>query len=331
MDISANEITTKIKELPEDTQKKVYDFIEFSIKLNKKTWDVFISHAFEDKESFVHPLAVALQNLGVSVCYDRFSLEPGDSLSESIDMGLANSRYGLVIISHYFMAKPWPKRELKGLVAREIYDEDKVIIPIWLDVEYGDVIRFSPPLADKMAILANVNVAAVAIQVLRVVRPDIYQSHPNTELHRIASGQTNVELQKELEKIHEKLEETKELLSEFQCSTCGAPVSIKIDAPFDDEHKHWGVREIFECGYTRFGSHIEILCPSDPNFPAFEDYELKFTNTPDEPFCKWMCMAYPKTDMAKLRSLSHAMGRTKEEALQSLFTIYTKCTRKYQV
>jgi hypothetical protein len=30
-------------------------------------WDVFIAHASEDKNSFVRPLATALQNLGVTV------------------------------------------------------------------------------------------------------------------------------------------------------------------------------------------------------------------------------------------------------------------------
>jgi hypothetical protein len=331
MDISPKEITSKIKELPVDSQKKVFDFIENTIKSNKKTWDVFISHASEDKESFVHPLVIALQNLGVSVWYDQFSLEPGDSLSESIDKGLSESRFGLVIISHHFMAKQWTKRELRGLVAREIYDEDKVIIPVWLGVDYGDVICFSPPLADKIAIQANgnVNIEAIAIQTLRVVCPDIYRTHPSAKLHSIASGQSSVELQRELEQVHEKLEETKERLSEFQCPTCGAPVLNKIEAPFDDEHKHWGEREIFACGYTRFGSQIETLCSSDPNFPAFEDYELRFVSNSDEPFSKWTCIPHPKTDMAKLRSLSYATGRTKEEAQQSLFAMYNKCASKY--
>jgi len=37
-------------------------------------WDVFISHASEDKDAFVRPLALALCNLGVRVWYDEFSL-----------------------------------------------------------------------------------------------------------------------------------------------------------------------------------------------------------------------------------------------------------------
>lgn len=65
-------------------------------------WDLFISHASEDKESFVRPLAHFLRELGLKVWYDEFTLSVGDSLSRSIDNGLARSRYGVVVISPAF-------------------------------------------------------------------------------------------------------------------------------------------------------------------------------------------------------------------------------------
>src|SRR6185436_12735864 len=100
----------------------------------EKKWDVFISHASEDKDDFVRPLAQALAQLGVKVWYDEFTLVVGDSLSRSIDRGLTASTYGIVIISPSFIEKKWPERELRGLVAREIEEEQKVILPIWLGV-----------------------------------------------------------------------------------------------------------------------------------------------------------------------------------------------------
>ena len=96
-----------------------------------KEWDAFISHAYEDKDDFVRPLAQALAQLGVNAWYDEFTLEVGDSLSRSIDKGLAGSRYGIVVISPSFIQKKWPERELRGLVAREIEEEQKVILPVW--------------------------------------------------------------------------------------------------------------------------------------------------------------------------------------------------------
>ena len=299
------------------------------MRSNNKIWDVFISHASEDKDSFVRPLAASLQSLGVSVWYDEFSLMPGDSLSRSIDKGLSESKYGLAIISHHFIRKPWPEYELRGLVAREI-DEDKVIIPVWLGVMRSDVISFSPPLADKIAITtANLNAEEVSIQVLRVVRPDIYNSHPRAQLHKIANGQAIDELQKELEQVQEKFEETKEQLSEYQCPICGAPLSFRIDAPADPEEKYWDVREIFECGYQCFGGYTERPCPSDPKFPTFEDYELKFQNNSDEPHFKWQCYAWPKTDMARQLSLPVGHGKTKEEAQKFVCERYNKYACKY--
>src|SRR3989304_3141486 len=109
-----------------------------------KKWDVFISHTSEDKDTFVRPLAVALRNVGVSVWYDEFSLRLGDSLSRSIDRGLAGSKLGLVVISPHFIAKPWPEYELRGLVAREV-SEDRVILPVWHGVARAQVLAFSPP------------------------------------------------------------------------------------------------------------------------------------------------------------------------------------------
>jgi hypothetical protein len=85
-----------------------------------KSWDVFISHATEDKELFVRPLAITLQHLGVSVWYDEFTLRLGDSLRKSIDRGLSSSRFGLIVISQHFIKKKWPEYELNGLISREI-------------------------------------------------------------------------------------------------------------------------------------------------------------------------------------------------------------------
>ena len=245
---------------------------ETTMESDEKQWDVFISHASEDKEGFVRPLAASLRSLGVSVWYDEFSLTPGDSLSRSIDKGLSESRYGLVIISRHFIVKPWPEYELRGLVSREI-EEDKVIIPVWLGVSRSEVIHFSPPLADKIAIPATgINAEDVSVQVLRVVRPDIYNSCPRAELHKMANGEAVAELQSELERAREQLHETEDQLSEYQCPLCGAGLSVRIDAHADPEEKHWDIREIFECGHQRFGGYTERPCPSDPRFPAFEDY-----------------------------------------------------------
>lgn len=138
-------------------------------------WDVFISHAAEDKKAVAKPLADALASFGLRVWYDEFTLKPGDSLSRSIDMGLASSNYGIVILSTAFFAKRWPEYELRGLTAKEIAT-GKVIIPIWHNVDREEVLRFSPPLADKLAIKSSgLSATQLAVAIIEVTNPELFE------------------------------------------------------------------------------------------------------------------------------------------------------------
>ena len=294
-----------------------------------RPWDVFISHASEDKDALVRPLAVALRSLGVSVWYDEFSLKLGDSLSRSIDHGLSQSSYGLVIISQAFLRKPWPEYELRGLVNREI-SEGRVILPVWHGVTRADILAVSPPLCDKVALItAGLNAEDVAIQVLHEVRHDLYSRHPRAELARIASGEALRDLQAELERTREALEDARDELSEYRCRFCDAPLDERIGAPADPLEKHWDLREVYACGYHSFGGHTERPCPSDPEFPKFDDYELVSQHNPKEFHLKWRCYAKPKTTMARRLWLPIIQAATKEEAERSVREGYEKYARRY--
>ncbi len=125
-------------------------------------YDAFISHATEDKENLVRPLARILKEYGFRVWFDEFELEIGDSLRESIDNGLVNSRYGIVIISPKFLDKNWTKYELNSLVAKEV-EGTKVILPIWHNVTKQQILEYSPMLADKLALTTeNLSVREIA-------------------------------------------------------------------------------------------------------------------------------------------------------------------------
>lgn len=117
---------------------------------DETTYDVFISHATEDKEEVVRPLANALVSEGLCVWYDEFELRIGDSLRRKIDSGLARSRFGVVVLSHSFFAKNWPQYELDGLVTKEMTGE-QVILPLWHRISKSEVMAQSPSLADKVA------------------------------------------------------------------------------------------------------------------------------------------------------------------------------------
>jgi hypothetical protein len=115
-----------------------------------KRWDVFISHASEDKDDFVRPLATALQASGLLPWYDESALTVGDSLRGKIDEGLAKSRYGIVVLSHAFFTKNWPQQELDGLMSREVAGA-KVILPVWHNITFEEVRGYSPMLSGRVA------------------------------------------------------------------------------------------------------------------------------------------------------------------------------------
>jgi len=130
-------------------------------------WDVFISHATEDKASVARPLAQRLGELGLRVWIDESELRVGDSLRESIDRGLARSRFGVVILSRAFFAKKWPQRELNGLLARET-SGDKVVLPVWHRVNAAYVARHSPILADRVSLSTELGIERVAAELADV-------------------------------------------------------------------------------------------------------------------------------------------------------------------
>jgi chromosome segregation ATPase len=133
---------------------------------SKLSYDVFISHASEDKDNFVRPFADSLKEKGLNVWYDEFSLKLGDSLREKIDEGLAKSRYGVVVLSEAFFRKEWPQKELNGLFAREI-DGKKVILPLWHKVSKDEVKRYSPMLSDMLAInTSSFSIEEIAQQIV---------------------------------------------------------------------------------------------------------------------------------------------------------------------
>src|SRR5690606_3520909 len=139
-------------------------------KIEKKEYDVFISHSSADKDEFVRPFATELQNLGLKVWYDEFELKVGDSLRRSIDQGLINSRYGIVVLSSSFFKRNWTNYELDGFVNKEM-NGLKVILPIWHKVSKDEVQKFSLSLADKVALNSSIySVKEIAEEINNLIK-----------------------------------------------------------------------------------------------------------------------------------------------------------------
>ncbi|MCW4018991.1 MAG: toll/interleukin-1 receptor domain-containing protein [Candidatus Bathyarchaeota archaeon] len=137
--------------------------------LPKKTWDLFISHASEDKEEIARPLANALMKAGYNVWFDEFELKIGDSLRESIENGLSKSKFGVVILSPNFFTKNWTQTELDGLVTKN--DGARFILPVWHNISADFVKGKSLMLASRVAAKTTHGINAVVEEIKKVVSP----------------------------------------------------------------------------------------------------------------------------------------------------------------
>lgn len=129
-------------------------------------FDVFISHASEDKSDFVEPLSKILTEHNISIFYDKDSIDWGDSIPTKIDKGILNSKICLLVISPNFIKKKWTQREKDAFMMLD----DKKILPIWHKVSKDEVQNFSPTLAALNAInTADNTLEEIAIKLRRAL------------------------------------------------------------------------------------------------------------------------------------------------------------------
>ncbi|MBS3028189.1 MAG: GUN4 domain-containing protein [Dolichospermum sp. DET50] len=98
-------------------------------------YDIFLSHASEDKETFVEELCNRLKEADYTVWYDKNELWWGNHLKTKIKEGLDNSQYGIVVISkHYFSThKEWTFQEFNHILT------DLKILPILHHITMEDI------------------------------------------------------------------------------------------------------------------------------------------------------------------------------------------------
>ena len=131
--------------------------------------DVFISHAGEDKKDVALPIAEALDSAGWTVWLDAYELTVGDRLTQSINAGLASSRFGVVVLSPAFFAKHWPKEELEGLATKEATSGSKVILPVWHQIDERYLAEVAPMLAGRLGVSTTKGIPHVAVELSRAL------------------------------------------------------------------------------------------------------------------------------------------------------------------
>lgn len=132
-------------------------------------FDVFISHASEDKADVALPLANLLIGRGLKVWLDKFELKLGDELMGALDEGLLKSRYGVVILSDAFMSKTWPRRELVGMLTLEEPGKT-IILPVLHRIQHKRLKEYSPIIASRISVATDDGLDHVADEICRVVQ-----------------------------------------------------------------------------------------------------------------------------------------------------------------
>lgn len=143
-------------------------------------YDVFVSHAWEDKGSFVDEFVDELKALNIGVWYDKNKIAWGDSMRAKIDEGLRKSKFGVAVISPNYIAegKYWTKAELDALFQLESVN-GKMLLPIWHNITKKEVMDYSPTIAGRLAMTtASMTPKEIADELLKLL--------PDTEQQEIA-------------------------------------------------------------------------------------------------------------------------------------------------
>lgn len=141
----------------------------------EQEYDVFVSHAWEDKEDFVEEFVEELRNLGIKVWYDKNRIKWGDSMRAKIDEGLKKSKFGVAVLSPNYIAegKYWTKAELDGLFQLESVN-GKTLLPIWHKLTKKEVMEYSPVIASKLAMnTASMTAKEIAENLLELIKETV--------------------------------------------------------------------------------------------------------------------------------------------------------------
>jgi hypothetical protein len=131
--------------------------------------DVFVSHASEDKK-IARAITKELRARGWTVWIDENEIEVGERIGGSIETGLANSRFGAVVMSETYFNKKWTVNELEGLFALENNDGRKRIIPILHGLSHGHLLKKRPMLGARRYLSTELGPKSVATAVDQMLR-----------------------------------------------------------------------------------------------------------------------------------------------------------------
>lgn len=115
-------------------------------------YDVFVSHANKDKIGYVNELKASLDKLGVSVFYDKDTLEWGDNWKDKILEGVEKAEFAIIVISENFFGREWTEIELTEFLSRQNRNGQKIILPILHGISVAQIQEKYPAVAEIQAL-----------------------------------------------------------------------------------------------------------------------------------------------------------------------------------
>ncbi|MEJ9227728.1 toll/interleukin-1 receptor domain-containing protein [Priestia aryabhattai] len=104
---------------------------------------IFLSHSSKDKV-IVDVIFNKLKQRKIDAWYDKYEIDPGDSITDKVNEGLSKCTIGVMILSKNFFNEKsgWPKNEMNFFLSQRMRTNKKNFICINLDMQHEDL----PPL-----------------------------------------------------------------------------------------------------------------------------------------------------------------------------------------
>lgn len=142
--------------------------VETRATMQPELRDVFLCHAWDDRQGAARELHDLLEAAGVKVWFSEKDLGLGVPMMRAIDKGLTNSRIGLVLVTPALLRRLPQEgiadKELSALLARN------QLVPIVHNTTYDDLRNVSAMLASRSGLdTAEDSMAVVAAKIAELV------------------------------------------------------------------------------------------------------------------------------------------------------------------
>ena len=121
---------------------------EVEARIHPERRDLFLCHAWEDREDAAKELCDRLVSHGATVWFSEYDVGLGKSLLQEIDRGLANSRIGIVLVTPALLESLKSATGIAGKELSALIATDRVI-PVAHDTTFDALRDISPLLAAR--------------------------------------------------------------------------------------------------------------------------------------------------------------------------------------